>query len=223
MVNEGNVSQLETEVLRAVRNAARRSHTAQRGFVEYDDLVQSGYEWVLMNMAKVKEWVEDGSTALLQHAVYQYLHNVTMKERYAKDGTRPEDYYSYQYAVLEELLPEVLAGEPNYGGSSSDLNALVRSGRSPAEGGERMAMIADVKAGMLALNDYDRELIVLKYTGQGRTDNELAQWFEKPEATINRHVRAALRKIARRLGSEPVRKRRVMSNAQAQHVTREQG
>ena len=223
MVTEGNVSHLETEVLRAVRQAARRSHTAQRGYVELDDLVQSGYEYVLQNMEKIKEWVGTGQGPLLQHAIYQHLHDVTMRERYLKDGTRPEDYYSYQYAVLEELLPEVLEEEPNYGGSSSDLNALVKSGRSPSEGGERMAMIADIKAGMLALNDYEHELILLKFKGEGRTDSQLAQWFEKPEATINRHVRQALRKVARRLGSEPVRRRKVMSNAQAQYVTRSQG
>jgi hypothetical protein len=53
-------------------------------------------------------------------------------------------------------------------------------------------------------------------------DEQLAQWFEVPLATMNRRVNRAVRKMARALGSEPVKGRRAMSNAQAQHVTKEQ-
>ena len=219
---DSNVSDFDTVVLRAVRQAAKRSHGAQRGFVEMDDLVQEGYVYILENMPKVKGWVETGDVDLLRHALYQYMHTYTMRERYAKAGTRPEDYYVYQYAVIEELLPEALGTEPQYGGSSSDLNTQVKSGKSPAEGGDRMAMIADLKSALLSLPVADRELIFRKFYGGGATDHELAQWFETPEPTINKRVRSALRKMARHLGSEPVRTRKVMSNAQAQHVTKEQ-
>jgi DNA-directed RNA polymerase specialized sigma24 family protein len=221
-VVDSNVSDFETVVLRAVRQAAQRSHGAQRGFVEKDDLVQEGYVYVLENYAKVKGWVETGDVALLKHALYQYMHKFTMRQRYLKDGTEPGDYYVYQISVIEDLLPEALNDGPNYGGSTSDLGTQVKSGKSLAEGGDRMAMIADIKAGMLALSEYERELIVLKYHGAGRSDHELAQWFERPEPTINKQIRSALRKMARRLGSEPVRRRKAISNAQAQHDTREQ-
>jgi DNA-directed RNA polymerase specialized sigma24 family protein len=221
-VVDRNVSDVETVVLRAVRQAAKRSHTVQRGFVDLDDLIQEGYLYVLENQEKVNGWIDSGDVLLVKDVLYKAMHRYTMRQRYLKDGTKAEDYYVYQFAVLEELLPDAMNDSPNYGSSASDLNTQVKSGKSLAESGDRMAMIADVKAALLVLNDYERELIFRKFYGGGATDNELAQWFEKPEPTINKHVRAALRKMARRLGSEPVTRRRAMSNAQAQHITREQ-
>lgn len=214
----------DTEVLRAVRQASRRSHSAHRGFVELDDLTQEAYIYVLENPTKMDKWLgmEREGMTLLQHAIYQHLHRVTMKERYRKDGTKPEDYYVYQTAVIQELLSDALSPTPIVLTSVSDLSTG-RSGRDPAEGGDRMAMIADVKSALGSLNEYELSLITHKYANGGVSDNELAQWFEKPEPTINRHVRAAIRKMARNLGSEPIRRRKVMSNAQAQHTTREQG
>lgn len=221
-MSDSNVTQFDTNVLRTVRQAAKRSHDAHRGFVEHDDLVQEGFMYVLENADKVQGWVDEKQIDLLRHAIYQHLHKYTMRQRYLKDGTKPEDYYVYQFAVIEELLPEALGNVPNYGTSSSDLNTQVKSGKSPAEGGDRMAMIADLKAAMLALSVDDRVLMVRKFYGPGMTDHELAQWLEVPEPTVNKRVRAALRKMAKALGSEPVYHRKVMSNAQAQHVTKEQ-
>ena len=221
-MTDRKVTDFDTVVLRAVRAAAKRSYNAQRGFVEVDDLIQEGYVYILENYQRIKDWVESGDIALVKDVLYKAMHRYTMKQRYLKDGTRAEDYYVYQFAVLEEILPDALSESPNYGTSSSDLNTVVKSGKSLAEGGDRMAMIADVKAALLVLTEQERELILRKFYGGGATDHELAQWYEVPEPTLNKQVRAALRKMARRLGSEPVTRRRAMSNAQAQHVTREQ-
>lgn len=221
-MDESNLSEFETVVLRTTRQAARRSHAAQRGFVDMEDLVQEGYAYILLNQEKVEGWLEDGSVDLLRHALYQHMHVITMRQRYLQDGTRPEDYYVYQYAVLEDLLPEALDTQPNYGTSTSDLNTQVKSGKSPAEGGDRMAMVADVKAALLSLSEKERELILRKYFGNGLTDEQLSKDLDIPESTINKQVRAAMRKMARALGSEPVRRRKAMSNAHAQHVTKEQ-
>jgi DNA-directed RNA polymerase specialized sigma24 family protein len=213
-------------VLRAVRSAAARSYAAQRGFVETDDLMQEGYEWVLKNQARVNEWVEEGREgfAQLHQALYRAMHRYTMRQRYLKDGTKPGDYFFYQLAVIQDLLPEAFDNEPNYGQSASDLNAGVRSGKPLSEGGDRMAMIADVKAGLASLDSGDYALMVIKY-GQGEVlpDTEIAQLLEVHQTTVNRNVNRVLRKIAKHLGSEPVSRgrRRVMSNAQAQHETRE--
>jgi DNA-directed RNA polymerase specialized sigma24 family protein len=222
---DGNLTQWDDSVLRAVRQAAQRSYSTQRGYVELEDLQQEGYLWCLQNPGKVADWVEDGrrGMAVLHTALYHHMHKYTMKERYRKDGTQPGDYYFYQRAVITELLPEAFEDEPNYGSSSSDLNATVRSGKPLSEGGDRMAMLADIRSALGALNP-DELAIVRKKFGEGEVlpDEQLAQWFEIPLSTMNRRVNSALRKMARALGSEPVKGRRALSNAQAQHHTREQ-
>ena len=146
---DGNMTQWDTHVLRAVRQASTRSYGAQRGYVDLDDLQQEGYLWVLANQEKVDGWLDEGRDgfALLQHAIYQHLHKYTMKERYRKDGTEPGDYYNYRVVVIADLLPDVFNEEPSFGHSSSDLGTMIRSSKQPSEGGDRMAMIADIKAG----------------------------------------------------------------------------
>lgn len=219
---DSNMSQWDTFVLRAVRHAAKRSYTAQRGFVELDDLMQEGFLYALENREKVQRWLDDGDGVLLQHALYQHLHKYTMRERYAKDGTKPSDYYTYQTAVIAELLPEVYMEDGAWGTSPSDLSNIKRSSRSLAEGGDRMAMVADVKAGVATLPEPDALILQLKYEEGGRTDEEVAEELGIPEVTVNKAVARSIRKIAKTLGSEPVRRRRSISNAQAQHITGEQ-
>lgn len=222
---EGNFTHWSDPVLRAVRQAASRSHASQGGFVDMEDLTQEGYVWCLTNPDKVAEWSDSGreGMAILHTALYHHMHKYTMRQRYLKDGTQPGDYYFYQKAVLLELLPEAFDESPNYGQSTSDLNSTVRSGKPLSESGDRMAMIADIKSALGALTADEYAVIKMKFgSGVVLPDEQLAQWFEIPLSTMNRRVNKAVRKMARALGSEPVRGRRSLSNAQAQHVTREQ-
>jgi hypothetical protein len=146
-----------------------------------------------------------------------------MKQRYAQDGTMPEDYFTYQIAVLEEILPEALEDERSFGGSVSDLSGI-KSGKPASEGGDHMAMIADVLAALNSLTKTDRELMQRKYgDGEVTPDTVLAQYYEQSAGIVARDVKRCLRKMAKFLGSDPVHGRKAMSNAQAQHVTREQG
>lgn len=221
----GNLTQWDDNVLRAVRQAAQRSHAAQRGFVDMDDLMQEGYLYCLTNPDKVNEWVAAGreGMAILNTALYHHMHVYTMKERYRKDGTQPGDYFFYQRAVILELLPEAFEDVANYGQSSSDLNATVRGSKPLSESGDRMAMLADIRSAIGSLSKDEYQIIRMKFgTGEVLPDEQLAQWFEVPLATMNRRVNRAVKKMARALGSEPVAGRRAMSNAQSQHVTKEQ-
>ena len=217
------MTQWSTSTLRAVRQAATRSHGAHRGFVEIEDLQQEGYLWCLSHPEHVERWDAEGREgfAQLQQSLYHHMHRYTMRQRYEKDGTKPDDYYVYQIGVIAELMPDVLSDSPSYGSSSSDLNGLVKSGRSLAEGGDRMAMIADIKVGLSRLSEQDKELLIRRYS-PGADDQKLSEWYEIPVNALHKRVTRALRKIAKELGSEPVRRRRAMSNAQAQHITREQ-
>jgi hypothetical protein len=219
------MSDWDERLLRAVRAAANRSSSAHRGFVEVDDLQQEGYMWILKHAEKANGWLEDGRDGirLLQHSLYQHMHQYTMRQRYLKDGTKPGDYYWYQLAVLEELLPDALHDEPLYGSQSSDINHGYRSHKPISEGGDRMAMIADVRAAFSSLPAEERLLIAVKFgEGEPVPDSKLAAMYATSPSSVSRMVRKALKRMAGSLGAEPVVKRRVMSNAQAQHETKEQ-
>lgn len=221
-----NMTQWDERILRSVRSAATRSMNANRGFVESDDLQQEGYVWVLTHADKVNGWLDEGrdGAKLLNHALYQHMHQYTMSQRYLKDGTKPGDYYRYQLAVLEALLPDALDDEPYYGSQPTDVNAGIRGSRLVNEGGDRLAMIADVRMALAGLTSEDLLLITEKFgAGEPVPDEKLAALYGTSASTVARMVKKVLKKMAAQLGSEPFSTRRVMTNAQAQHVTKEQG
>jgi hypothetical protein len=58
------VAQWDDRLLRVVRMAAVRSHSAQRGFVELEDLQQEGYVYLLENWEQTQAWLDDGKQGL---------------------------------------------------------------------------------------------------------------------------------------------------------------
>ncbi len=213
-------SEWSEDILRSVRQAAVRSHKAQGGYVELDDLQQYAYLWILENSEKVDGWVEN-DIGLLNHALFQALHRWTMKERYRKDGTKAQDYYTYALPVIEDILTEIFNQEYAFGASPSDMGHT-RSTKAISEGGERLAMIADVSAGLAVCEPSERVLLERRYGSNPDTLEQIAGDLDVSDTTVGRMVVRALRKIAARLGSEPVKPRRAISNAHAQHITRSQ-
>lgn len=209
---------------RIVRNAVKRSAKAQRFFLDEDDLQQEAYLYMLENKAKVLEWVEYGRQGLnlLGHALYQHLHQVTMRERYLKDGTKPEDYYQYRREVIIELLAEMFDDEPMAVPSTSDLNAVIRAPKQPSEGGDRMAMLADMQYAYSRISDYDKAVLADRYKDGGLPVEAMAATRDLPARTMQSHIDRALRAMAKQVGGEPPRTRRAMSNMEAQMITREQ-
>lgn len=216
---------LDESVTRAIRASARRSHSAQRGYLELDDLMQEGYVYVMDNEARVSEWLGYGKegSALLHHALYQHMHKATMRERYLKDGTKPGDYYQYRKEVIIELLPEMFDGEPLAVASSSDLNAVIRSPKQPSEGGDRMAMIADMQYAYKRVNDYDKGVLSDRYADGGLAVELMAAARDITPRTMQSHIDRAVRNMAKHVGGEAPRSRKAISNMEAQMITRAQG
>ena len=168
----------------------------------------------------VERILEDSPVQVIPMALRGLWGDSTRLVPYPTDPDQQQRPLPY-YDASGIRLPDVLDDNAVYGGSTSDLNGLVKSGKSLAEGGDRMAMIADIKAALLRLTVDERELLLRKY-GPDATDDLLVQWYEATLDAMNKRVLRVVRKVAKHLGSEPVRRRKSISNAQAQHITREQ-
>lgn len=219
---DGNMAQWSDTVLRVVSTAARKAARLHIGYADFEDLQGEGYMWVARNPEKVQEHLDNKATYLLSVDVYRAMHRYAMKQRYLKDGTQPGDYFLYPLAVLAELLPIVLDGPDAVDSSPSDLNGRIRANKPMSERGDRAAMIADVQRAFAALSDDDKALVRMKYGNGGVTDEVIAEALGKPQQTVNYQYRRALKRMAEFLGGEPWSRRKAMSNAKAQHITREQ-
>lgn len=221
-MSDSNMTQWSETVLRVVSSAARRAARLHIGYAEYEDLQGEGYLWVAKNPDRVQAHIDNKATYLLSVDVYRVMHRYAMKQRYLKDGTQPGDYFLYPLAVIAELLPVVLDGPDATDHSPSDLNGRIRANKPLSERGDRAAMVADVQRAFSSLSDDDKELVRMKYGNGGVTDEVIAEALGKPQQTVNYQYRRALKRMAEFLGGEPWSRRKAMSNAKAQHITKEQ-
>lgn len=169
--------------------------------VEIDDIRQSLYQWFLEHPRKTAEWNALGKKSA-QNLFYRSLRNQALDYcqlwKAKSLGYEPSDLFFYEPVMVESLLPAILLGD---GTEAPKLN-LGMPGKppAPAEGGNMMAMIAELKAAFIKLNEEDKNILYQKYANS-MTYAEIAKELTLPsdDAARMRHNRA-IKKLITRLG-----------------------
>jgi DNA-directed RNA polymerase specialized sigma24 family protein len=173
--------------------------------VDREDIRQSLYEWFVSHPRKLTEWEALGKKSA-QNLLYRSLRNQALdycQQWKAKSiGYELSDLYFYEPAVVEALLPAVLRGDV----TEAPVLNLGMPGKpsAPAEGGNMMAMMAEIKAAYLKLNTEDRHILYHKYANS-LTNAAIAEELALPsdDAARMRHNRAIKRLITRLGGFRP--------------------
>jgi len=173
--------------------------------VDREDIRQSLYEWFVLHPLKLTEW-EAFSKKSAQNLLYRSLRNQALDYcqfwKAKTLGYEMSDIFFYDAAVVEAILPAVLRGDVT---EAPKLN-LGMPGRpsAPAEGGNLMAMMAEVKSGFMKLSDEDRNILYQKHANS-LTYGAIAEELELPsdDAARMRHKRAIKRLITRLGGFRP--------------------
>jgi RNA polymerase sigma factor (sigma-70 family) len=169
--------------------------------VELEDIKQSLYQWFLEHPRKLNEWeaLDERET---KNLLYRSLRNQALDYcqawRAKSIGYEVSDLFYYDADVIEALLPAVIRGDFN---DAPKLN-LGMPGRppAPAEGGNMMAMMVDIKSAFTSLNDEDKSILFLKYV-DSLSYAAIAEELKIPsdDASRMRHNRA-IKKLITRLG-----------------------
>jgi len=141
-----------------------------------------------------------------QNLLYRSLRNQALdycQQWKAKSiGYELSDLYFYEPAVVEALLPAVLRGDV----TEAPVLNLGMPGKpsAPAEGGNMMAMMAEIKAAYLKLSTEDRHILYHKYANS-LSNAAIAEELALPsdDAARMRHNRAIKRLITRLGGFRP--------------------
>jgi len=173
--------------------------------VDREDIRQSLYEWFVLHPIKLTEW-EAFSKKSTQNLLYRSLRNQALDYcqlwKAKTLGYEMSDVFFYDAAVVEAILPAVLRGDVT---ETPKLN-LGMPGRpsAPAEGGNLMAMMAEIKSAFKKLGDEDRNIIYQKHANS-LTYGAIAEELELPsdDAARMRHKRAIKRLITRLGGFRP--------------------
>ena len=169
--------------------------------VEREDIKQSLYEWFVSHPRKLTEWEKLGNRSA-QNLLYRSLRNQALDYcqlwKSKSIGYELSDLFYYEADVIEALLPAVLRGDI---AEAPKMN-LGMPGRpsAPSEGGNMMAMMAEIKDAYSKLSTEDKGILFLKYANSldyGSIATELQ--LTSDDAARMRHNRA-IKKIINRLG-----------------------
>jgi FixJ family two-component response regulator len=83
----------------------------------------------------------------------------------------------------------------------------IRSPSRPAEGNNRLAMIADIRSSFYSLSEKDQNFLQDFYRDGGITADVMAARLEVTERTVRRRDDRIMEKMVERLGGEPPWKR----------------
>jgi DNA-directed RNA polymerase specialized sigma24 family protein len=169
--------------------------------VEREDIKQSLYEWFVSHPRKLTEWEKLGNRSA-QNLLYRSLRNQALDYcqlwKSKSIGYELSDLFYYEADVIEALLPAILRGDI---AEAPKLN-LGMPGRpsAPSEGGNLMAMMAEIKVAYETLSKEDKGILFLKYANS-LDYSSIATELQLPsdDAARMRHNRA-IKKIINRLG-----------------------
>lgn len=136
------------------------------------------------------------------------------------------DQYYYSRDQIKELLPYVHHAERWSSFAKIGEQGQGRSNRDPAEGGDALAVYADVRRGWEALSAHERAILTHRYIEPSPTPYDaLAALLDVSEEAARKQVSRAVGRMQRAMGGrkhKPAQTRKVLTNAAAQSITSHQ-
>jgi len=162
---------------RSVTAGAKRAFKAGRELLPLEDLKQEALVWLMERPALVERWREENtSSRKIRTVAYRVGVEAVRREQRQTGQTHRRDQWQADVGLLEELLPEAVAGPEAWTGANQVPPDEVKRGRtSPAEGNNFLALMCDVSGAFDSLNDEQKfvlqALVVGDYTQQNLADD----------------------------------------------------
>jgi RNA polymerase sigma factor (sigma-70 family) len=195
-----------------VFSVARSIFSRYRNFVEREDVVQECWSWYYSRAEHFNQLLSEEST--VQRVINEKRMAWQMKrhaERYARrekatrSGYKLTDEAFYDTVVIAQLLPHVIASVVDNTVLEQAQN-LINDGQpkkqsAPAEGGNLLATLIDIKKAYLKLDVMDKDILIKRYH-ENLTLQELANYLECAVSTADRRCQNSLRRLQNNLGGE---------------------
>lgn len=132
-----------------VKKAAASTVRRYGNYVEYQDMLQEGFVWLLENQDQVAKWLghEPQQTTRVYRSVLGQMTVIAGAEKARRVGYDPEDMAWYSPTLVEGLLP--LAMDSDFAPENTTPEDAGQGNRRPTrpanEGGNLLAMVVDVR------------------------------------------------------------------------------
>jgi RNA polymerase sigma factor (sigma-70 family) len=194
-----------TEYNDLVKNVSYSKHK-DYPMVPREDIIQELWLWFLEHPNKVDEWskMDDQkvATKLINRSLHNRAHDFCQKEKARTVGYELTDLSYYHRDVVEEILPSILTddwSQPVF----SDVNGD-RKTFAPSEGGNLMAMQADVSYAFERITLQHQEVLLQWYLN-GRNSKDLGNALGVTSENARMRVTRAIDAIIKKLGGRSPR------------------
>jgi RNA polymerase sigma factor (sigma-70 family) len=183
-----------------------------RKYVDRADLTQEAYAWLMTRVAYLNGLLEEENEAVrlanqrrigwqMKRAIERYAR----KEKATRSGYQTNDESFYDVITIAQLLPYVIASVVNDTAIEQAQN-LVNDGTprkpsAPAEGGNLLATLIDIKKAYELLDEDEKKILRLRYH-ENYTLQQLSEVMECAVSTADRRCGNALRKLLNFMGGE---------------------
>ena len=187
-------------------------HRRYRKYVDRADLTQEAYAWLMTRVVYFNGLLEEENETVrlanqrrigwqMKRAVERYAR----KEKATRSGYQTNDESFYDVITIAQLLPYVIASVVNDTAIEQAQN-LVNDGTprkpsAPAEGGNLLATLIDIKKAYELLDEDEQKILRLRYH-ENYTLQQLSEVLECAISTADRRCGNALRKLLNFMGGE---------------------
>jgi RNA polymerase sigma factor (sigma-70 family) len=181
-----------------------------RGYVEKGDLLQEAWAFVLTRADNFNEllsvdndiqrkWNEKKIGWQIRRSLERY----SRREKAVKSGYQTNDEAFYDTVTISQLLPFVIKSFVN-DTALEQSQILINDGTprkpsAPAEGGNLLAMLVDIKKAYEKLDKDEQDILRLRYH-DNLTLQMLGEYYEVHHSTAERRCNNALRKLQDNIG-----------------------
>lgn len=183
-----------------------------RGWVDKEDLMQECYAWATAKNKQLTELLNEPNAleriANEKRTAYQMrrvAERYARREKATKSGYQTSDEAFYETTTIAQLLPFVIQSVL-HGSVLQQAQDMINDGSpkkpsAPAESGNLIAILIDIKKAYEKLDVENRKLLELRYF-DSCTLNQIAQYLECSVSTADRKCTMAMRKLQESLGGQ---------------------
>lgn len=183
-----------------------------KGWVETDDIKQECYLWAIGRGQQFTDLLNEPDTNKREQnekriawQMRRMGERFARKQKAAKAGYHTSDEAYYDTTTIAQLIPFVIASVID-GTVLEQAQEMVNDGQprkqsTPAEGGNLLAILIDIKKAFIKLEQEDKTILQMRYH-DNFTLQQIAQYLECATSTADRRCTSALRRLQDKLGGE---------------------
>lgn len=187
-------------------------HRRFRAYTERGDLLQEAWAFVLTRADNFNQLLSDENEVQrkwnekrVAWQIRRCLERYARKEKATKSGYHLNDEAYYDTVTISQLLPFVIKSVIS-DSALEQSQILINDGTprkpsAPAEGGNLLAMLVDIKKAYEKLEKQDQEILRLRYH-DNLTLQLISEYLECAISTADRRCTQALRKLQNNIGGD---------------------